>query len=144
MLSPQSIQTSHRCGKGQICLIRIKQNHLILLLVHICFKTNSIININHRRHSYHLLCRHTSSTIKSVISYWKLDFRHESRQGASCSPLRDILSNASGLHTLGNPWIFRAGPLLRLRIGNSWTHVSRSLQTYNRGASQSNNHKGEK
>ena len=41
------------------------------------------------------------------------------------------------------PGCLRAGPLLRLRINYSWTHVSRSLQTYNRGAS-SNNHVGEK
>ena len=57
--------------------------------------------------------------LKPQYTYWKLDFLHESRQGASSSPLRDILANASRLHTLGNPWIFRAGPLLRLRINYS-------------------------
>mgnify|MGYP003331022034 CR=1 FL=1 len=50
---------------------------------------------------------------------WKLDFRHESRQGASSSLLQDTLANVPGLDTLGNPWIGWAGPLLRLRFGNS-------------------------
>ena len=45
--------------------------------------------------------------LKPQYTYWKLDFRHESRQGASSSPLRDTLANASGLHTLGNPWMIQ-------------------------------------
>ena len=39
-------------------------------------------------------------------------------RGKGQAPLRfrDTLANVSGLRTLGNPWIFRVGPLLRLRI----------------------------
>ena len=51
--------------------------------------------------------------LKPQYTYWKLDFRHESRQGARSSPLRDTLANASGLNTLGNPGCGWAGPHLR-------------------------------
>ena len=71
--------------------------------------------------------------LKPQYTYWKLDFRHESRRGASSSPIRDTLANVPGPHY--DPWIFRAGPLLLLRINYFRTHVSRSLQTYIRGAS---------
>ena len=43
--------------------------------------------------------------LKPQYTYWKLDFRHESRQGASSSPIRDTLANVSGPHY--DPWMLR-------------------------------------
>ena len=47
------------------------------------------------------------STNKTETHVLEIGFHHESRQGASSSPLRDTLANASGPHTLGNPWMLQ-------------------------------------
>ena len=51
--------------------------------------------------------------LKPNYTYWKLDFRHESRQGASSSPLRDTLANAQDYALWAATWIGWAGPHLR-------------------------------
>ena len=48
-------------------------------------------------------------TIKSIMSYWKLGFHHESRLGRSSLPIRDTLANVSGSPAV-NPWK-AAGPV---------------------------------
>ena len=40
----------------------------IIASVYMFWKQFQIITINHRRHGYHISCRHTSSTIKTAIS----------------------------------------------------------------------------
>ena len=117
---------------SQTCLVRLKQ---IIWYYNKCIVSKlSIININHRRHSYHLLCRHTSSTIKTAIHVLEIGFL--SWVEARGKLLSDSRHSSKCLRT--PLWSFgtsKAGRLLLLRISYSWTHVSRSLQTYNRGAS---------
>ena len=57
--------------------------------------------------------------LKPQYTYWKLDSVMSRGKGQAPLRVRDTLANVPGLHTLGNPWIGWAGPLLRLRIGNS-------------------------
>ena len=41
------------------------------------------------------------------ISYWKLDSIMSRGKGQAPLRVRDTLANASGLHTLGNPWMLQ-------------------------------------
>ena len=96
----------------QTCLIHIKYYFQYYYQCLISFKILQSKCINPRRHStssyYIAIYRFT---IKTVMSYWKLGFHHESRLGTISLLIRDTLTNVSGSPTV-NPWIFRAGPRL--------------------------------
>ena len=114
IIRPRSHHTMQRKSEdrvfpynSQTWLVHLKQ---IIWYYYKCIvsKQFSIININHRRHGYHISCRHTSSTIKTAISRIGNWISVMSR-GKGQAPLlfRDTLANASGLHTLGNPWMLQ-------------------------------------
>ena len=103
---------------SQICLIREISSYIITISEENNFKYKCI---NHRQHN--IPCYYVAilgSTNKAEISRIGNWISVMSR-GKGQAPLRvrDTLANASGLRTRGNPWIGWAGPLLRLRIGNS-------------------------
>ena len=45
------------------------------------------------------------------VTYWKLDFHYESRQGIILPASRHS-SKCLRVQTLANPWIFRVGPYI--------------------------------
>ena len=55
--------------------------------------------------------------LKPQYTYWKLDSVMSRGKGQAPLRVRDTLANALGPHY--DPWIFRAGPLLLLRISYS-------------------------
>ena len=73
-------------------------------------KQFQIISINHRRHGYHISCRHTRLYNQNrKETYLELDFRLLTEAKDSPLPIRDSLARATGTAAIA-PWIVRAGP----------------------------------